>query len=94
MGERLTLQVLEHKKVDTALGADVVKNADVGMVQAGDGARFTLEALAAHGIAGEMRRQNLDGHGAVKAGVPGAINLAHPARAQRREDFVRPEFRP
>ena len=39
-----------------------------------------------------MRRQNLDGDGAVEAGVLGAIDLAHAARAKRREDFVGTEF--
>jgi hypothetical protein len=36
---------------------------------------------------------NLDRHCAVEARIPGAIDLAHPARSERRDNFIRPEFR-
>ncbi len=35
-----------------------------------------------------MRRENLDGHCALKPRVAGAIHLAHPARANRVQDLV------
>ena len=44
--QRFAFQVLHHQVVDSVLLADVVQRADVGMIQAGDGARFALEALA------------------------------------------------
>jgi len=40
-----------------------------------------------------MRRQNLDGNGAVEPGVLGAIHLAHTSRAERRLNFIRTKFR-
>jgi hypothetical protein len=73
------------------LMTDVVQHADVRMIQAGDGFRFTLEALFAYWIGGKLRRQNLDRHSALKAHVPRTVDLAHAARAQRRKDFIRPE---
>src|SRR5438552_3012771 len=39
-----------------------------------------------------MLRQDFDGHIASQARIAGAIHLAHPARAQRRRDLIRPEF--
>jgi hypothetical protein len=35
--------------------------------------------------------QDLDGDFAAQPRIPGAIDLPHAARAQRREDLVRPE---
>ena len=89
MGEGFTFQVLEHKEVDAFLRADVVKNADVGMVQAGHGARLAFEALATCWIAGELGRQDFNGNRSVEAGVTGAIHLAHPACTEWRKDLVR-----
>ena len=39
-----------------------------------------------------MRGKNLDGDGAIEAGIDRAIDLAHAAGADRRDDFVRAEF--
>ena len=39
-------------------------------------------------VAGQMPGQDLDRDHAVEARVAGAVDLAHPAGAQRREDFV------
>ena len=58
------------------------------MIQAGNGARFALKALTARWIAGEVGRQDFDGNRPVEAGVMGAINLPHPARANRVQDLV------
>ncbi len=38
-----------------------------------------------------MRRQDFDGDDAVEARVAGAVNLAHPACANCRENFARAE---
>ena len=69
--------------------ADVVEHADVGVVQAGNRFRFALEALLRCRVARNIRRQNLDGHGAIQPGIFRAIYLAHTARAKRREYLVR-----
>ena len=55
-------------------------------------------ALALHALlqfrgGRKMRSQNFHRHGAVKAGIEGAVNLSHAACAEGRLDFVRAEFR-
>ena len=39
-----------------------------------------------------MGGENLDGNGAVETGVAGTVNLGHTACAERRLDFIGPEF--
>src|SRR2546422_1351187 len=70
---------------------DVVQYANVWMIQLRDRFRFALEPLLVYGISGELRRQNLDRDGPVKACVACTIHLSHPARSKRRNDLVRPE---
>jgi hypothetical protein len=60
------------------------------MIQAGDGASFALKPLAQFGSVGKMEWQYLDGDNAIKTGVSGFINLAHAARTDSGENFVRP----
>src|SRR5260370_27876929 len=62
------------------------------MIECRDGPRFLLEAVQALVVKGERFRKNLHRYIAPQARVPRAVHLAHPARPQRREDFVRPEF--
>ena len=88
-GERLALEVLHHQIVDAFLMANVVQRADVGVVEAGDGAGLALETLAQVGAAGDFRRQDLDGDGAIQPSVPATVDLAHPTGADRGEDLVR-----
>ena len=61
---------------------------DVRMVQRGEHFGFALEARQPLGIGGDGRRQDLDGDVALQLGVAGAIDLAHAANAERRDDFV------
>src|SRR6202521_5090544 len=83
-GQRFAFDIFHYQEVDALLATNIVKNADVRMIQAGNSFRFVLEALPQNGIAGKMRRQNLDGDGALQTRA---------ARAQRRDDLVRTEFR-
>ena len=55
--------------------AYVVEHADVGMIEAGDGFGFALEALFADGIRGELLGENFDGDGAVQPRIYGAVNM-------------------
>jgi hypothetical protein len=48
--------------------------------------------VVAFRIAGEDLRQDLDGHVAAELRVPRTIHLSHPACAERRNDFIRPEL--
>ena len=72
---------------------DVVEGDDVGMVERGDRAGFLLEAPAAIGVGGELRRQGLQGHLPAEPRVARPVHLAHAARAEKAKDFVRPEHR-
>ena len=69
-----------------------MERTDVGVIEAGDGFGFALEALFARRIGGEMGRENFDSHGSVEACVAGAIDFAHAAGAEGREDFVGAEL--
>jgi hypothetical protein len=55
------------------LVADVIESADVGMVQAGNGASLALEAFAQLGPVCETHGQHLDGDDTVEARVSGAV---------------------
>src|SRR5450755_815060 len=66
---------------------------DIGMAEAGNGAGFAVKALAKVWVRGEVTGQDLDGNGAVQAGVAGTIHFAHSARAHRGLNLVRPEHR-
>ena len=50
--------------------------------------RLALEALAELRVDGEMRRQHLDRDRALEPRVARPVDLAHPARADRRDDLV------
>ena len=66
---------------------------DPGMVQARKRARFPLEARSSFFSLEELFRQDLDRHIAPELRVPCPVHLAHPARAERREDLVGAELR-
>ena len=53
-----------------------------------DRLRLALEAGQRVGIGGDGLREDLDRDVAVELRVPRAVDLSHPARAQRREDLV------
>ncbi len=81
LGQRLPFQILHHQEVGAVLRTDVVKRADIRMLQRGDGFGFPLHALFQFRVRRKMRGQNLDGNRALQPRVLGAIHLAHPARA-------------
>jgi hypothetical protein len=70
---------------------DIMQRADVRMVQRGDAAGLALEALAQRWVTADMGRQDFDGHRAIEPCISRAIDLAHAARAERRQNFVGPE---
>jgi len=84
IGEGLAFDELH----DEVIGADVVERANVGVIESGDGPGFAGES------GGELGLRDFDGDGAPDAGVGGFPDLAHAARAKRREDLVGPEFVP
>ena len=70
---------------------DLVDGDDVRVIEGGGGLRFLDEPAAAVSIRQAIGGQHLDGHLATQPRVAGAIDLAHAAGAERRDDFVRAE---
>src|SRR5438445_3350683 len=87
--QRLALQVFHYEEIDSVLMAYVVENANMRMVQAGNGLCFTLEALAQFGSIGKVIREDFASDNAIQTRVAGAVDLAHPASANTGENFVR-----
>src|SRR6266508_3892703 len=83
-----------HGDVEGRVGrADVVNRDDVGVIQGRSRARFLLESAQPVRVPREGRRQDLDRNLAREPGIPRPVNLSHPSRAKRGEDFVRAETR-
>ena len=72
------VDVLEHE----IARPDVVQLTDVRMVQGRDRPRFVFESAQAIRVMGHRRGENLDGDVAIEPRVAGAVDLAHPARAE------------
>ena len=88
LGEGFAIDQFHHH----VAGTDVVKDADMGMVQRRDRPGFAFETQAMILTSGNVFRQDLDGDGAIKTSIAGFVDLAHTARPDRGEDFVRAEF--
>ena len=80
--ERLPFEQLHGDEVPPALMPDLVNRADVGMVQRGGGARFTLETFQRLGIGGELFGQEFQSNMATEAEVLGFVHHAHAAATQ------------
>ena len=91
--QALALDVLHHQVVGSILASHIMQHANVGMIERGNRACFPLEALLGLEVGRKMRRQDFDRYSALQAGVASAIHFAHAARAQRRLNFIGPEFR-
>lgn len=76
------------------LMTDVVKRADVRMVQSRHRPSLTLEPLANFGIRRKMIVQDLDRDSSIEPSVSRAIDLPHPARAERGRNFIRTSLAP
>ena len=79
-----------HDEVGITLGgaAVVVDVDDVRMVERGHGLGLAFEAGERVGIRTGFRRQDLDRHTAVEAGVETLINRAHATAAEQAADLV------
>ena len=92
-GERLPVEMRHDEEVRAVGVADVVDAADMRMIERRDGARLALEPRAQVGIAGDVRREDLDGDAAIEPRVAGFVDFAHAASTQRADDFIRTETR-
>ena len=86
--QRLALQQLHDGEGDAVVGAEVVDREDVRMRERRDGLRLALEPRERVGIGGDGFGEDLDRDVAVELRVPRPVDLAHAARAERREDLV------
>ena len=90
--QRLAL-VVRHHEVELAVGrlVDLVDGADVGVVQRRGRLGFLQEPLLGRLVAGQVRREELDGDLALEAGVLGRVDDPHAAVAEFGADRVRAE---
>ena len=58
------------------------------MIERREHFRLALKPGQAFGIGRHGRREHLEGDGPFQVRVGGPVDLAHPARADHREDFV------
>ena len=99
IGERRSLDQLQDEGLQCGLPRawrgdrffKAVNRGDVRMIERGQDLRFALEACEPVDIEGEELGQNLQRDVAIELGVACAIDLAHPTRTKRAEDFVRAE---
>jgi hypothetical protein len=91
LDERLALEHLHDEERHPLPLAHVVHRADVGVVEGGGGARLALKPRQSVRVPGQLRRENLDRHLPPEPGVLRTVDLAHAARAKRRQNLVRPE---
>ena len=89
--QRFAFQQLRHDVRQTIMCAGVVHRHDVRVVQLPGRACFFFEPAQPVGAIGQRCRQDLDRDVAGEAGVARAIDLAHAAGADRRDDLVRAE---
>src|SRR5262245_59167971 len=68
--------------------ANVMDRQDVRMVERRGRSRLLLESAQSAKVLGELGGQDLDCNLAVEPSVAGLVDLAHPARAERSENFV------
>ena len=73
--------------------ADVVEGLDVRVAERSHRAGLTVESSQSRGIVRHVSRQDLDRDVSAKPRVAGAVDLAHPARADEIDDLVWPQAR-
>ncbi len=94
IGERLALEVLHDEERGSMVLADVVERADVRMGELRDGARFRSNRARNCGSAASVSGRTFTATSTIEPGVAGFVDLAHAARAERADDFIRTESRP
>ena len=80
-----------HQRGHTGRILEPVNVRDVRVVERGQQLRLATEPRETFRIIRERFGQHLDGDVATELGVSSPIDLAHPARAEQRDDFIRAE---
>src|SRR5262249_10914830 len=81
----------EHERMLAVCILEAMNGRDVQVVERGQELRFALEAGQAFAVGRELGWKNLQRHVAIELRIACAIDLAHTAGAERREDLVRAE---
>lgn len=92
IGEGFAGHEFQNEAQSAALLFEAINGGDVGMVERGEDLRFALESGEAVGGLGEIIGENFDGYFAGKASVFGAVDFAHSAGAEWRDDLIGAEF--
>jgi hypothetical protein len=92
--QALAVHEFEYKELLTVRFVQAVDRPDVWMVQRGEDLGFSTEAREAFGIVREALRKDLQGDIPPEFRVPGAVDFAHPAGADERDEVVGAEARP
>ncbi len=90
--ERFALHVFHDEIRRAVLFADIVKAANVGIVQSGDRPRFTLESVPKVALRGVLVADQFDGDSSSKPRIADSENLTHPSFAQNGFDLVRADL--
>jgi hypothetical protein len=69
---------------------EFVDGADVGMIQGRGGLGLPHESILDLGDMGQLRRQELEGHGPLETGVLGLVDDPHPPAAELLDDSIFP----
>ena len=88
LGERLPFQILHDEEIDAVFAPNVMKRADVRVVQRRNRTRFAFQTLAELGVIREVSGENFERDDAIETGVLGFVSLAHTAGTDGLDDFV------
>ena len=93
IGECLTLDEFQDQRADAVTLLESMDGSDVRMTERGEDASFLFETLGVTELRSKTWRKDLQRDVASKPGIAGAVDLAHPAFAQRGNDLVVAESR-
>jgi hypothetical protein len=91
LGQRRSLDELQHQRPDAVRLDDAVDRRDVRVVQRGERPRLPLEAGEPFTVGGKGTGQDLEGDVTPERLVMGAVHLSHAAPAERHAHVVRPQ---
>ena len=88
IGKRLPIYQFHDEELRAAGLLEAVDRGDMRVIQSGEKLGFTVEPRDAFGIVREALGHDLQRHLASELRIPRAIDLPHPAGAQRRKHFI------
>src|SRR5262249_53702963 len=91
VAKRLPIYELHRQEQDAVGLLHRMNRDDVRMAEGGNTLSFVFEPYSALRIGGHVLRKDFDRDCTVQSGIAGAIDLAHAAGPNERQDFVRAE---